>query len=60
MRKSPSIPLLQRGRTTSAAPIAFFENEKSRKLIIPPFAKGGLGGIFRCAILRPLNEVFVA
>ena len=32
--KSPSVPLLQRGKTTSAAPVS-----------VPPFEKGGLGGI---------------
>ena len=35
-RKSPSIPLLQRGKTTQDA---------STPLTIPPFEKGGLGGI---------------
>ena len=36
--KSPSVPLLQRGKTTSAASTS----------TIPPFAKGGLGGISEC------------
>ena len=41
--KSPSIPLLQRGKTTSAASSS-----------VPPFEKGGLGGISKPKAPKPL------
>ncbi len=44
--KSPSIPLFQRGKLQTNAPV-------------PPFEKGGQGGICRCVVLRSLNEVLV-
>ena len=47
--KSPSIPLLQRGKTPTPTTAA---------LAIPPFEKGGLGGI--CIELPHLNEGLVA
>ena len=43
--KSPSIPLLQRGKTTQDA---------STPLTIPPFEKGGLGGISKPKAPKPL------
>jgi len=47
MKKPPSLPLLQRGKTASAA-FSFTST-------IPPFAKEGLGGTYRCEVVRCWN-----
>ena len=44
--KSPSVPLLQRGKTTGAA--------STTTASIPPFEKGGLGGISKPKAPKPL------
>ena len=52
--KSPSFPLFQRGKTTHRMVLAIFLSSQRRMYrlansvayVIPPFVKGGRGGIF--------------
>ncbi|MHB8150235.1 MAG: restriction endonuclease subunit S [Desulfobulbia bacterium] len=50
--KSPSVPLLQRGKKTDAATIA--SSLEKASIAVPHFEKGGLGGISKPKAPKPL------